>query len=161
MLSTTIKFSQLNKNIALSASIKAFNILCVVLIVRRSIDVLGVENYGIWMAIASISMWISLLDIGIGNGLRVELRRCFINEQWQEARRLLNTAYIFIGVLSLIIISLFTVLWFNVDWAAFFNIKNYSVQNINILVLVTVIGLVLQLVFSLIQPVLNANLHSG
>ncbi len=155
------RYKQLNKNIILSFSIKAFNILCVIFIVRRSLDLLGVQNYGIWTAIASISTWVSLLDVGIGNGLRVELRRCFINEQWQEARTLLNTAYIFIGVLSMTIIVLFTILWFNVDWVTFFNIKNYTVQNINILVLVTVIGLVLQLVFSLIQPVLNANLQSG
>ena len=161
MLSAISKFNQLNKNILLSASIKSFNILCVIIIVRRSIDLLGVENYGIWTAIASISTWVSLLDIGIGNGLRVELRRCFINKNWREARTLLNTAYIFIGVLSLVIIALFTVLWFYVDWTAFFNLKNYAVQNVHILVLVTVIGLVLQLVFSLIQPVLNANLHSG
>ena len=161
MLSTTTKYSQLNKNILLSASIKAFNILCVFLIVRRSVGLLGVENYGIWTAIASISMWVSLLDVGVGNGLRVELRRCFLNEQWTEARRLLNTAYIFIGSLSLVIIAVFMVIWFNVDWTALFNIKNYSVQNINILILVTFIGLVLQLIFSLIAPVLSANLHSG
>ena len=161
MILAKIKQSQLNKNIILSAVIKAFNILCVFVIVRRSVALLGVENYGIWMAIASISMWVSLLDVGVGNGLRVELRRCFLNEEWIEARRLLNTAYIFIGSLSLVIISVFMVIWFNVDWAALFNIKNYSVQNINILVLVTFIGLVLQLVFSLIAPVLSANLHSG
>jgi O-antigen/teichoic acid export membrane protein len=161
MILAKIKQSQLNKNIVLSAVIKAFNILCVFVIVRRSVELLGVENYGIWMAIASISMWVSLLDVGVGNGLRVELRRCFLNEEWTEARRLLNTAYIFIGSLSLVIISVFVVIWFNVDWAALFNIKNYSVQNINILVLVTFIGLVLQLVFSLIAPVLSANLHSG
>ena len=72
MLTATTKsrYSQLNKNIVLSASIKAFNILCVVLIVRRSVALLGVENYGIWTAIASISMWVSLLDVGIGNGLK-------------------------------------------------------------------------------------------
>jgi O-antigen/teichoic acid export membrane protein len=161
MLSATTKYSQLNKNILLSASIKAFNILCVFLIVRRSVALLGVDTYGIWTVIASISIWVSLLDVGVGNGLRVELRRCFLNEQWAEARRLLNTAYIFIGSLSVVIISVFLVIWYNVDWAALFNIKNYSVTNINILILVTFIGLILQLVFSLILPVLNANLHSG
>ena len=98
MLSAISKFNQLNKNILLSASIKSFNILCVIIIVRRSIDLLGVENYGIWTAIASISTWVSLLDIGIGNGLRIELRRCFLEDNWREARTLLNTAYIFVGI---------------------------------------------------------------
>ena len=161
MLSATSKLSRLNKNILLSTSIKAFNILCVIIIVRRSIDLLGVETYGIWTAIASISTWVSLLDVGIGNGLRVELRRCFINQNWREARILLNTAYVFVGILSLVVIAAFSVLWLYVDWTSFFNLKNYAVHNVHILVLVTVIGLVLQLVFSLIQPVLNANLHSG
>jgi O-antigen/teichoic acid export membrane protein len=161
MLSAIAKLSRLNKNILLSAGIKGFNILCVILIVRQSIDLLGVENYGIWTAIASISTWISLLDVGIGNGLRVELRRCFIDENWREARKLLNTAYIFIGVLSVVVIVSFTVIWWFTDWAAVFNIKNYNVSNIHILVLAMVVGLVLQLVFSLVQPVLNANLHSG
>jgi O-antigen/teichoic acid export membrane protein len=157
----SLKLNSLSKNIVLSASIKAFNIFFVILIVRRSIDVLGVESYGIWTAIASISTWISLLDVGVGNGLRVELRRCFIEEDWKEARILLNTAYAFIGVLSLVVLFFFFFLWLYVDWVAFFNLKSYAVQNLNFMVLITVVGLVLQLVFSLIQPVLNANLHSG
>jgi O-antigen/teichoic acid export membrane protein len=155
------RLSTLNKNIALSAVIKVFNILFVVLIVRRSIDVLGVAEYGIWTAITSISTWVSLLDIGIGNGLRVELRRCFIEKDWKEARILLNTAYKFIGFICLSVLTVFFLIWLNTDWSAVFNIKNYSVQNVGILVLVTIMGLVIQLVFSLLQPVLNANLHSG
>jgi O-antigen/teichoic acid export membrane protein len=161
MILASVKQNQLNKNILLSILIKVLNIAFVVLIVRRSIELLGVEDYGIWTAITSITTWISLLDIGIGNGLRIELRQCFLDKNWKEARTLLNTAYIFIGVFCGLVLVLFTILWFNIDWAAFFNIKSYSVHNINILVLVTVIGLILQLVFSLIQPVLNANLDSG
>lgn len=161
MLSATTKLSRLNKNILLSAGVKAFNIIFVILIVRRSIDVLGVEEFGIWTAITSISTWISLLDIGIGNGLRVDLRRCFINENWKEAKILLNTAYIFIGRLSVVVLAIFVLIWLNTDWTLVFNIKNYSVSHVNWLVLATVSGLILQLVFSLMQPVLNANLHSG
>lgn len=161
MILATTKLNQLNKNILLSVIIKVLNIAFVILIVRRSIELLGVEEYGIWTAITSIATWISLLDIGIGNGLRIELRRCFLEENWREARTLLNTAYIFVGVFCMAVLAFFAVLWFYIDWAAVFNIKNYSVHNINILVLVTVAGLILQLVFSLIQPVLNANLHAG
>jgi O-antigen/teichoic acid export membrane protein len=157
----SLKLNSLSRNIVLSATIKAFNILFVILIVRRSIDVLGVESYGIWTAIASISTWISLLDVGVGNGLRVELRRCFIEKDWREARTLMNTAYTFIGVLSVVVLGLFFLMWMYVDWVAFFNLKSYAVQNINLMVLIMVVGLILQLVFSLIQPVLNANLHSG
>ena len=127
----SLKLGNMSKNIVLSAAIKAFNIVFVILIVRRSIDVLGVESYGIWTAIASISTWISLLDVGVGNGLRVELRRCFIEEDWKEARILMNTAYIFIGVLSLVVLFLFFFLWMYVDWVAFFNLKSYAVQNVN------------------------------
>jgi O-antigen/teichoic acid export membrane protein len=161
MILATTKLNQLNKNIILSVIIKVLNIAFVILIVRRSIELLGVEEYGIWTAITSIATWISLLDIGIGNGLRIELRRCFLEENWREARTLLNTAYIFVGVFCTAVLAFFAILWFYIDWAAVFNIKNYSVHNINILVLVTVAGLILQLVFSLIQPVLNANLHAG
>jgi O-antigen/teichoic acid export membrane protein len=161
MLISTLKTNTVSRNIVLSATLKAFNILFVILIVRRSLDVLGVENYGIWTAIASISTWISLLDVGVGNGLRVELRRCFIDHNWREAKMLLNTAYIFIGTLSLVVLAAFAIGWFYVDWAAFFNVKSYAVQNLNYLILVTIVGLVLQLFFSLLQPVLNANLHSG
>ena len=161
MILSATKYSQLNKNILLSVLIKAFNILFVILIVRRSIDVLGVAEYGIWTAITSIATWISLLDIGIGNGLRVELRRCFIENDWKTARTLLNTAYIFVGLFSLFVLFVFGIIWFNTDWASVFNIKNYGVANVNLLVLITVTGLIFQLIFSLIQPVLNANLHSG
>jgi O-antigen/teichoic acid export membrane protein len=161
MLISAIKQNQLTKNIALSAIIKVMNILFVVLIVRKSIDALGMVEYGIWTAITSISTWISLLDIGIGNGLRVELRRCFIDQNWREARMLLNTAYIFIALFMAFVLAVFVGVWYFTDWGAFFNIKDYSIQSINFLVLLTVSGLMMQLIFSLIQPVINANLHSG
>jgi O-antigen/teichoic acid export membrane protein len=157
----TIKGNALSKNILVSALIKGVNIIFVILIVKRSISVLGVENFGIWTAITSISTWISLLDIGIGNGLRVELRRCFLEKDWKSARTLLNTAYLFMFLLSIVVIIVFFIFWQQTDWAAFFNIKNYSVKDVNILVLLTVVGLVCQLIFSLLQPVLTANLDSG
>jgi O-antigen/teichoic acid export membrane protein len=63
--------------------------------------------------------------------------------------------------LCIAVLFLFFTMWLFIDWTAFFNIQNYAVQNFNILVLIVIIGLIFQLVFSLIQPILNANLHSG
>ena len=161
MILSATKINQFNRNILWSVIIKAANISFVILIVRRSIEILGVEGYGIWTAITSIATWISLLDIGIGNGLRKELRLCFINEDWRGAKKLMNTAYLFMGAFSLIVMVVFGVCWYNTDWAAFFNIQHYSLQHINTIVLITFMGLLMQLVFSLILPVLNANMHSG
>ena len=58
------------KNILLSVGVKAVNVLCSLVLVPLSLGYLSKEEYGIWLTISTMLLWISFFDIGLGNGLR-------------------------------------------------------------------------------------------
>lgn len=61
--------------------------------------------YGIWMTLYSIISWLSIFDIGLGNGLRNNLTKCLVEGNYKDAKEYVSTAYV-----SLIFISLTTFL---------------------------------------------------
>jgi O-antigen/teichoic acid export membrane protein len=57
-------------NIASSFVIKGASILLSLLLVPLTLDYLNPYEYGIWLTLSSVLMWINYFDIGLGNGLR-------------------------------------------------------------------------------------------
>lgn len=60
-------------NIASSFVIKGASILLSLLLVPITLDYLNPYEYGIWLTLSSVLMWINYFDIGLGNGLRNKL----------------------------------------------------------------------------------------
>ena len=60
----------LNKNILASFFIKGWSALIVFLMVPLTLKMLGIYQNGIWLTISSVLVWIDMMDIGLGNGLR-------------------------------------------------------------------------------------------
>lgn len=63
----------LKKNIAGSFFIKGWNCIVQLLLVPLTLNCLNQYEYGIWLTINSILIWIDQFDIGLGNGLRNKL----------------------------------------------------------------------------------------
>lgn len=61
--------SSILKNAIGSAILKMVSIIAGFLIIRVTIDYLGAEKYGLWMAISSLIAFFQLMDFGIGNAL--------------------------------------------------------------------------------------------
>ena len=58
------------RNILFSAILKVIGLATSLIVVRVTLHYLNNEIYGIWMTITSIIYWISVFDIGMGNGMR-------------------------------------------------------------------------------------------
>ncbi len=67
---TNKRSALLIKNVIASFVIKGWSALVVLLMVPLTLKILGVYNNGVWLTISSILIWIDLMDIGLGNGLR-------------------------------------------------------------------------------------------
>ena len=58
------------KGVLLSVVAKMIYIISSFLIVPLTIDYVNATQYGIWLTMSSIISWITLFDLGLGNGFR-------------------------------------------------------------------------------------------
>lgn len=91
---------------------------------------LGVEKYGIWLTIYAIVGWLTMFDLGLGNGLKLKLTEAFSRKKYHEAKKLITTAYVLIGSISLVLIVVFWTSNYFVHWEILLGLSKN--QNIDI-----------------------------
>lgn len=111
-------------NIASSFVIKGASILLSLLLVPITLDYLNPYEYGIWLTLSSVLMWINYFDIGLGNGLRNKLSEALAVGDDNLARIYVSTSFfiLFLIALSIFFIFLLSKDW--IDWGAFLNIPH-------------------------------------
>lgn len=73
MLDRDRRSSLVRKNIAGSILIKGWGCIVQLLLVPATLKSLNQYEYGVWLTISSILLWVDQFDIGLGNGLRNKL----------------------------------------------------------------------------------------
>ena len=143
----------ISKHILLSFIYRVSGVLINLLLVPLSINYLGLENYGVWLTMASVIAWITFFDIGLGHGLRNKFAEAFANQDKQLAKEYVSSAYfsMIIISISIIILSILTNLF--VDWSRVFNAQAQLKTEINTLVPIILIFFSLQLVAKLITAI--------
>lgn len=58
------------KNILISLFLKGISILISLMIVPITLDYLNPAEYGVWLTLSSLLVWIGFFDIGLTSGLR-------------------------------------------------------------------------------------------
>lgn len=74
------------KNIIYSFAIKALSVITYLLLVPITLNYLNATEYGIWLTLSSVLMWINTFDRGLGNGLRNKLSEALANDEWELGR---------------------------------------------------------------------------
>lgn len=115
-------------NIVYSLIVKSLNILINLLIVPVSLNVLDNTQYGIWMTLTSVISWISMFDIGLGNGLRNVLSKELAVSNSKESQNYVSTTYFLLGIITIVLTLLFLPLNNFIDWTIIFN-TSYSYKN--------------------------------
>lgn len=91
------------------------------LLVPLTINFLGIEQFGIWMTLLSVMIWIAFFDIGLGHGLRNKLAEALAVNNISLARTYVSTTCL---AISLIAFMFFTILAFVVPFAPWDKIFN-------------------------------------
>lgn len=146
----------IQKQIYVSVILKAFSIFLSFFVVRITISFLGKDLYGIWIVLLSIISWVSLFDIGIGNGLRNNLAVALSKNDIGSAKEYISTSYIILLAISFIILLLSCSAIYFVDWISFFNSTLLSIHQYRILVFVFIITIIFSFYLGLINSILNA-----
>lgn len=119
------------KNIIGSFVVKGWGCVVQLLLVPATLKCLNQYEYGIWLTMSSILLWIDQFDIGLGNGLRNKLAEALAKDEKVRARKLVSTTFIMLGGIIIPIILLTLVILHNVDLYSLLNVESVSVVDIN------------------------------
>ena len=140
-------------NIVISFLAKASGLAINFLLFRLLLDCIGERDYGIWLTISSIFMWLTFFDFGVGNGLKNLLTRELSLKSFEKAKQYISSAYFIYSVIFLFLTLLFYILSFGIDWLKVLDINlppNLNSQNfITLLFLFFSIRFVLNLIISI------------
>ena len=87
---------------------------------------------GIWYTVLSFVMWFVTFDLGIGNGIRNSLVKCFVNNDTERAREIISSGIAVSLLFSLLIWIIGYIIIQFVDWNTVFNVEE-SVVNSKVL----------------------------
>ncbi|TFC63498.1 hypothetical protein E3O62_02775 [Cryobacterium sp. TMT2-15-1] len=85
---------------------------------------LGADLFGFWMVVTSITAMAMFADLGLGNGLLTRLAATAAARDFAKAKSLISTAYVTLGGIALLLLTL---IWFvlpALDWAHFMQENN-------------------------------------
>lgn len=95
------------KNILASFAVKGWSALIVLLMVPLTLKMLGVYLNGAWLAISGVLVWIDLMDIGLGNGLRNAVAEYIARDDVNKVKESVSSSFF---MLAVIVIPMFLLL---------------------------------------------------
>ncbi|MFD2937237.1 lipopolysaccharide biosynthesis protein [Spirosoma flavum] len=147
---------QIKKNIFITFLLKGGSVLITFLLVPLTINYINPVQYGLWLTISSMIYWISVFDIGIGNGLKNEIAYSIAIKDEGHIKKYISTSYAVLTIISLGIFTIFFSISYYLDWNKIFNISYKENINIYPILLIFVGYLCLQFVLQLIDAIISA-----
>ena len=116
------------------------------------------EILGLWFVLLSFLNWILNFDLGIGNGLRNHLTVSLTLGRQEETRRLISSSYFSIGVIVVVLSTLFPFFIKNVDLNRILNISTHEISSAALYksIVIVFVGVMLQFWLRLVSSILYA-----
>ncbi|HUI10951.1 MAG TPA: MATE family efflux transporter [Bacteroidota bacterium] len=127
------------------------------LLVPMTLSYLNQARYGVWLVLSSIIGWVSLMDIGLGNGLRNEFARAVAVNNRDLARTQISTTYACVAAIIAVLIGAFAIVNPLLHWSAILNTPQAMEEELHRLAAVVFVFFCLRLLFGLISTVLLAD----
>ena len=94
------------------------------LMIPLTLDYLGTERFGLWMAISSTVAMLSFADLGIGSGLMNAIATAYGKNDIQAIRKKISVGLFLLGVIASVIILIFFIFEGLIPWGKLFNINS-------------------------------------
>lgn len=137
--------------------IKGYSLGISLALIPITLKLLDDYKYGVWITLFNVLSWISIFDIGIGNGLRNKFAESIARNKIKEAREFVSTAYVLMLGISISLVFFFIVPWLVVDWGKVFNVGSELSHEVYLLIGIAFLMTSLQFSLKLINTLLNAN----
>jgi O-antigen/teichoic acid export membrane protein len=145
------------KNILALTILNGLNVLVNLAIIPLTLGLLDEYKFGVWITLFNVLSWISIFDIGIGNGLRNKYTECIAQNNISDAKKYVSTAYFLVTGISFILMGIFLIPWLLINWSFIFNVSNSLSLELFYLVGITFFATCVQFVLKLITILLVAN----
>ena len=138
------------KNIVASIILKGIDTIIYLLLVPITLGYLNKYEYGIWLTLNSILMWINSFDIGLGNGMRNRLAEAIAESNNNLARIYVSTTFFMLIILMGFLILGGAVCESFVNWYDILSTTPDLVSRLNEIVYVTFVIFCLNFIFKII-----------
>ncbi len=143
-------------NILVSLLLKGAGILVSLLIVPLTLHYLSAYEYGVWLTISSIMIWITYFDIGLGNGLRNKLAEAIAKDDWEQGRIYISTSFFVLALIMAFLIGLLFISGSYLDWNKILNTTDQPIAHLSQIVTCVLVLFCLSFVLKLVGVVLIA-----
>ncbi len=148
--------TEVNFNIAISFLLRGISIVVSFLTISFSLKLLDTNKYGVWLAISSTVSWISILDIGLANGLRNKIAEYLAIKDYNEAKIAVSSTYAILFIIVIPILLLFGVFLKFANWNSIFN-TGLNERELLLTVATVFIGLLMQFFLKPISSILQGD----
>ena len=115
---------------ASSIAVRVVTVLLGLVSVPLTIGYLGKDQFGLWMAVSSLAVWLQLTDFGISNGLTNALAEANGRDEKQAARAYVTTALAAFFIISIMCIVPVVVLALWLPWQFILNIYDAELAHL-------------------------------
>lgn len=136
--------------------LKGISLLISLAYVPLLLNAMDAENYGIWLTLTSIVSWVSMMDIGLGNGLRNKLSTALARGDYSKGREYISSAYFALGAYMGALIVILCIVASFLNWNSILNAPNADSNDIHILVTVVFVSYGATFVLNLLNSILLA-----
>jgi len=133
---------------------KIINVCIKLLIIPLLINELGVERFGLWITISSLSAYIMLLDFGLGSKSMNDLTRYYSHDDRESADTQIRDSFYFLSFIALICLIFSMLIIQYIDVVALLKLTDPKAKSeVNAALIVASLVYYLQLPFSLILKI--------
>ncbi|MCP9612860.1 lipopolysaccharide biosynthesis protein [Coprobacter tertius] len=151
---------QLKKSLVSCLIIKIISVAISLLMIPMCINYINAEQYGIWLTLSTIVLWLGFFDIGLANGLRNKFAEAKAKGDTRLAKEYVSTTFFILSLIFGATWVIFMVLNRYIDWNVFFHISIKGTE-LNSLFSIIITYFCLQNIFKILSTVLLADQKPG
>jgi len=107
-----------------TAIVKIFSVAINLITVPLTVNYLGAERYGLWMAISSVMALMGFADLGLGNGLLNAVSKANGRNNPKEAQVAVSSTFFILFGISCVLFVIFISIFPFISWKDVFNVKS-------------------------------------
>ena len=156
ILGSNARTAKMSKNIIAMLGVKGLSILISLLYVPMMLSAVDRTDYGILLTLTSIVHWVSMLDVGLGNGLRNRLSEYLAKKEYSKVKESVSSCYAVLCIYMIAIIALFILISPHCSWGTILNAPENDEAELLNLANVVFIAFCVQFIIGLINSILYA-----
>ena len=158
--SDNLRTQLVKRNIIGIILLRGVNVVTNFLLVPMTIDYLNPTEYGIWLTLSSVLMWVNVFDFGLGYGLRNKIAEAYAVDDLEKIKIYISTGFVVLTVLSICLFLIFNLVNTYIEWDKLLNIDKSTGDKLSMIVLWVMFFFCIQFVARLIDVITAANQRS-